>query len=208
MPLRVDDGKGKPKLSAIADALHYAADHAANVANMSLGFGSPSEILAKAVQYAYKKDVTLICSAGNSGKEGVGYPGKYKECIAVAAVGPSALVADYSTWGKEVDIAAPGGDPKMGDSAQVWQETFQQRKGWLGPSGPRVDGFYPMSGTSMAAPHVTGVAALLVSLGMTSPKEIRSQLRKTSKPHSPADTNHYGAGILDASKAVESVHRS
>jgi len=206
MPLRTCDDKGQLKMSAVADALHYAADHGANVANMSLGGPNPSTILQNAMDYAFKRDVTLVCSAGNSGKEGVGYPGRYKTCITVSAVGPGGLVASYSTWGKEVDIAGPGGEPKMGEDAEIWQNTFMQRKGWFGPSGPRVDGFFPLVGTSMAAPHVTGVAALLVSLGMTDPKEIRSQIRKSAKPYAPVD--HYGAGVLDAAKATESVRRS
>lgn len=206
MPLRVADSEGRLRMSAVADALRFAADHKANVANMSLGGPAYSQILEKAAQYAYGKDVTLICAAGNEGKEGVGYPGKLKECIAVSAVGPGGLMAFYSTWGKEVDIAGPGGDPKQGQGAMVWQNTFMQCQGLFGAYGPRIDGFYPLVGTSMASPHVAGVAALLVSLGMTDPKEIRSQLRKSAKKYAPAD--HYGAGILDAAKAVESVQRS
>ena len=206
MPLRVADAQGHLRMSAVADALHFAADHKANVANMSLGGPAPSQVLEKAMQYAFKKDVTLICAAGNEGKEGVGYPGKFKECIAVSAVGPGGLMAFYSTWGKEVDIAGPGGDPRQGEDAEVWQNTFMQGHCLAGPCGPRRDGFFPLVGTSMATPHVTGVAALLVSLGMTDPKEIRSQLRKSAKKYAPAD--HYGAGILDAAKAVENVQRS
>ncbi|HXP60109.1 MAG TPA: S8 family peptidase [Dongiaceae bacterium] len=206
MPLRVGDKDGRIRASAVADALHYAADHKANVANMSLGGPSYSDIQQKACAYALKKNVTLLCAAGNEGKEGVGYPARNPECIAVSAVGPGGMMASYSTWGKEVDIAGPGGEPRRGDAAQVWQNTFEQREGLFGPYGPRIDGFYPMSGTSMATPHVAGVAALLVSLGMTDPKEIREQLRKTAKKYAPAD--HYGAGILDAAKAVEGVQRS
>jgi serine protease len=206
MPLRVADAKGRMTDSDIADALHFAADHKANVANMSLGGPTGAKVLELAMQYAYKKNVTLICAAGNEGKEGVGYPGKFKECIAVSAVGPGGMMASYSTWGKEVDIAAPGGEPKQGPNAEIWQNTFRQREGLFGPSGPRVDSFFPLVGTSMATPHVSGVAALLVSLGMTDPKEIRSQLRKSAKKYAPAD--HYGAGILDAAKAVENVQRS
>ena len=207
MPLRVADSKGNMRLSAVVDALHYAADHKANVANMSLGGPAGSPVIEKAVEYAYRKNVTLICAAGNEGKEGVSYPGRYKECIAVSAVAPGGMMATYSTWGKEVDVAGPGGDPRQGGkAAMVWQNTFMQREGFFGPYGPRMDTFYPLVGTSMASPHVAGVAALLVSLGMTDPKEIREQLRKTAKPYSPAD--HYGAGILDAAKATETVQRS
>lgn len=206
MPLRVAGPKGGMADSDIADALHYAADHKANVVNMSLGGPTGGRVLEKGLQYAYKKKVTLICSTGNEGKEGVGYPAKYKECIAVSAVAPSGLMATYSTWGKETDIAGPGGEMKLGPDAGIWQDTWRQREGFFGPSGPRVEGFWPLQGTSMAAPHVTGVAALLVSLGMTDPKEIRSQLRKSAKPYAPAD--HYGAGILDAAKAVGAVQKS
>ncbi len=206
MPLRVADAKGALLLSSLTDAIRFAADHGANVANMSLSGPDYSQIAESAMSYAYKKNVTLICAAGNTGKEGVRYPGKYKECIAVSAVGPGAMIASYSTWGKQVDIAGPGGDPSQGEPGMIWQNTFMQRRGFFGPSGPRVDGFFPLNGTSMAAPHVSGVAALLVSMGMTDPKEIRSQLRKSAKKYAPAD--HYGAGLLDAAKAVESVQRS
>jgi len=206
MPLRVSDAEGRMRGSAVADALHFAADHKANVANLSLSGPSFSDILQKACAYALRKKVTLLCAAGNEGKEGIGYPSRNPECIAVSAVGPGGLMASYSNWGKEVDIAGPGGEPRRGDAAQVWQNTFEQRQGLFGAYGPRIDGFYPLSGTSMATPHVTGVAALLVSLGMTDPKEIREQLRKTARKYAPAD--HYGAGILDAAKAVESVQRS
>jgi serine protease len=206
MPLRVGDAQGRMRGSAVADAVNFAADHHANVANMSLGGPSYSQIQENALQHALKKGVTLVCATGNDSKEGVNYPAKFKECIAVSSVGPGGLMAFYSTWGKEVDIAAPGGDPRQGQSGMIWQNTFMQRQGLFGPYGPRVDGFYPEVGTSMASPHVAGVAALLVSLGMTDPTEIRSQLRKSAKKYAPAD--HYGAGILDAAKAVESVQRS
>ena len=206
MPLRVADARGNLNMSSVAQALHFAADHDANVANMSLGGGANSQILEKALQYAIKKNVTLVCAAGNTGREGVEYPGKFNECITVSAVGPGYLTSSYSTWGTEVDIAGPGGEPKQGLAAMVWQNTFMQRNGFFGPSGPRVDDFFPLVGTSMATPHVSGVAALLVSLGMTDPKEIRSQLRKTAKKYAPAD--HYGAGVLDAARAVETVTQS
>jgi len=206
MPLKVLGPNGGTD-SDIADAIRYAADHKANVANMSLSGPGRARVTQNAMQYAIKKNLTLVCAAGNTGKQEVRYPAGFKECIVVSAVGPGGMVTFYSTWGNHVDIAGPGGDPKMGDRAQVWQNSIMQRTGFFGrPMGPRVDDFFPESGTSMASPHVTGVAALLVSLGMKDPKEIRSQLRKTVKKYAPAD--HYGAGILDAAKAVDSVQRS
>ncbi len=206
MSLRVADAKGALLLSSLTDAIRFAADHGANVINMSLSGPNYSQIAESAMTYAYKKNITLVCAAGNTGQQGVRYPAKYKECIAVSAAGPGAMIASYSTWGKELDIAGPGGDPTQGDSGMIWQNTFMQRRGFFGPSGPRVDSIFPLNGTSMAAPHVAGVAALLVSMGMTDPKEIRSQIRKSAKKYAPAD--HYGAGLLDAAKATESVQRA
>ena len=206
MPLRVSDAQGHVTLSALADAIRYAADQGANIVNLSISAPVYSQILENAMQYAYKKDVTLVCAAGNTGKDEVQYPAKSKECIAVSAVGPGDLFAYYSSYGPEVDVASPGGNPRQGEDALIWQDTYMQQRGVFGSFGPRVDGLFALGGTSSAAPHVAGVAALLVSLGMKDPKEIRSQLRKTAKKFAPAD--HYGAGVLDAGSAVSTVQKS
>jgi hypothetical protein len=124
-------------------------------------------------------------------------------------VGPQGMRAPYSNMSNAVAIAAPGGDMSQGEQGGVWQNTARKKKPsgifQLGPN-PAVDGFYALQGTSMATPHVSGVAALLVSQGVKDPARIRSILRNTATPKTPA--NEYGAGVMDAGKAVQSVKKS
>ena len=175
----------------IADAIRWAADHGANVINMSLGSPYPDKLMGSACEYAKKKGVVIICAAGNSGREGVGYPAAYKDCVAVSAVGPSGDLSFYSSWGKEVAIAAPGGDKNAGGEAGgILQNTVFDGK----------DDYFGFQGTSMASPHVAAVAALVVSTGIKDPDEIRAVLQKSAK--SKGNPKKYGAGVLDASAAV------
>jgi hypothetical protein len=105
-----------------------------------------------------------------------------------------------------LDLVGPGGDQSRNPADGVWQNTIKPTRGFLGMPGPKEDGFFALQGTCMATPHVTGVAALLASLGVKDPQEIRAILRRTAKGGQPAE--HYGAGLLDAAKAVESVSRA
>ncbi len=192
MPLKVLTADGYGTTADIADAIHFAADHGAHVINMSLGGPTPDRLMQNACRYAYKKDVAIVCAAGNSGREGVGYPAAFRECIAVSSVGPSGNLAFYSSWGKEVAIAAPGGDKTNGEQDGVLQNT-------LAPT----DGYYSFQGTSMASPHVAGVAGLLVSQGVKDPAQIRQVLQKSAARKEPKEK--YGAGVLDAAKAVKAA---
>jgi serine protease len=190
MPLKVLSKEGYGGTGDIADAIRYAADHDANVINMSLGSPMPSAILHSACQYAYKKGVTIVCAAGNGGGEGVSYPAAYKECIAVSAVGPGGKLAPYSSYGPQVAIAAPGGDKSQGEKAGILQNSV------LGGA----DDYYFFQGTSMASPHVAAAAALLVSEGIKDPGEVKAALQRSARPKGPS--NQYGAGLLDAGAAV------
>ncbi len=190
MPLKVLSKEGYGSTGDIADAIRYAADHGANVINMSLGSPFPSAILHSACQYAYKKGVTLVCAAGNSSAEGVGYPAAFKECIAVSAVGPGGKLAPYSSFGPQIAIAAPGGDTSQRAAGGVLQNTVLDGK----------DDYFWFQGTSMASPHVAGVAALLVSQGIRDPAAVKAALQKAARPKAPA--KEYGAGLLDAGAAV------
>ncbi|HUB32965.1 MAG TPA: S8 family peptidase [Bryobacteraceae bacterium] len=205
VPLRIADAQGRADTDNFAEALQYLADNPTNVANMSMGSPRPNQVLERALKMAYDKNVTLVCSAGNSprGQPVLMYPAGYKECISVSAVGPSGLIAFYSHWGPTLDIAGPGGDQSQRDEDGVCQNTIVTER------GRKYDGFVCLQGTSMAAPHVTGVAALLAAEGIKTPKEIRSILRKTATGGQPAATaDHYGAGVLNAAKAVKSVARA
>jgi serine protease len=193
MPLKVLSGSGSGNSADIADAIRYAADHGANIINMSLGSPFPDRVMHQACQYAAKKGVLIVCAAGNSGGA-VGYPAGFKECLAVSSVGPNGEIAPYSSRGKEIAIAAPGGDTRNGGEAGgILQNTLLE--------GDRsTDGYYSFQGTSMASPHVAAAAALVMSRGIKDPAEVKEVLQRAATPKSP-EVN-YGAGILNADRAV------
>jgi subtilisin family serine protease len=196
MPLKVLSKEGSGSSADIADAIRWAADHGAHVINMSLGSMYPSTVMEKACDYARKKNVTIVCAAGNGFGPPVGYPAGFKSCIAVSAVGPDGDIATYSSYGKQVALAAPGGDVlKSGNKADgILQSTVLEGK----------PGYYAFNGTSMASPHVAAAAALLVSQGVKDPAKIQDILQKTavSKGNSADAKEKYGAGILNVGKAT------
>ncbi len=195
MPLKVLSAEGWGRSEDIADAVRFAADHGANVINMSLGSAYPSDVTRLAVRYAARKGVLVVCAAGNGFGEGVGYPAAFPECVAVSSVGPSGEMAFYSSYGNEVALAAPGGDMSGGPDDGVLQNTvFPVEQGGAG------DDYYHFQGTSMACPHVAGVAALLVAQGVRDPARLRDFLLRSATPREPR--LRYGAGVLQADAAT------
>jgi serine protease len=197
MPLKVLNEHGMGTSADIADAIRYAADHGAKIINMSLGSSFPDPVMRLACRYAAKKGVLIVCSAGNSSGGPVGYPAAFPECLAVSAVGPTGDLAPYSSVGKEVAIAAPGGDTSQGQEAGVLQNTVLYDP----YTGERDDGYYAFQGTSMASPHVAAAAALAMSRGVTDPEEVKQLLQRAATRKGPKEK--YGAGVLSASKTVE-----
>ncbi|GEM_PF-226225 len=201
MPLKVLSGDGRGSVAGIANAIRYAADHDADVINMSLGGPLPSRIMAKAVAYAHDKGTTVICAAGNEKRSRVSYPAAYEGSVSVAATNWQGSRSFYSNWGKKLDISAPGGDmrdDKNGDGHPdgVLQNTIKIQD-------PEHHDFLWFQGTSMAAPHAAGVAALVVSQGITNPAEVERILKETAvHPDGVRWDKNYGAGIIDAHKAV------
>ncbi|HVV51299.1 MAG TPA: S8 family peptidase [Polyangia bacterium] len=202
MPLKVLSARGSGSMGGIAQAIRWAADHGANVINMSLGGRYAVAPLASAVKYAHGKGVVVVAAAGNDGHGKVSYPARYPGVIAVAATQEDGNTTFYSNWGPEVDLAAPGGNTRGNPQGGVLQHTIVP--GDIG----RTDYLYFM-GTSMASPHVAGVAALVVGAGVKSPDAVEKILLATaSKPkgrETAADgriDDHYGAGIVDAAAAL------
>jgi serine protease len=203
MPLKVLSGSGSGSVGGIADAIRYAADHGAKVINMSLGGAFPSRVLAKAVKYAHDKGVVVVCAAGNESRGKVGYPAAYPGAIAVSATQQDEATTFYSNWGKDVDIAAPGGNV-VGKGGQRDNPDGGVLQNTIAIQDPTRDGYFAFMGTSMASPHVAGVAALLVGEGITDPDMVEAIMKDTArKPHDQKFSNEkYGAGIVDAPAAI------
>ena len=189
MPVKVLAANGSGTTAAVADGIRWAADHGAQVINLSLGGSRPAQVLQKAVEHALAKGAVVIAAAGNSGGS-VGYPAAHDGVIAVSASDRNDKLASFSSRGAEVDIAAPGVD--------VVQQTICE-----GGKG-KCERFPAYNGTSMATPHVAGVAAQLVSQGITDPGAIERHLKATARVVDTSDgaKKLFGAGVLDAATAV------
>lgn len=178
MPVRVLGDRGSGSLNDVAEGIIFAADNGAQIINLSLGGGGATS-LRNAIDYAWSKGAFVTCAAGNSGSDRVYYPAGYDNCVAVAATTSSDGRASFSNYGTWVDLAAPG--------ASIYSAYVGSRYGNL-------------SGTSMAAPHVAGLAGLLASQGLDN-NQIRERLCSTSD-----DINGTGSlwscGRINASRAV------
>ena len=200
MPLKVLSSSGGGTIADIAEAIKFAADNDADIINMSLGGGGASNMLEEAIKYAHGKGVTIIAAAGNEGRNAASYPARYPDVISVAATDAAGDKAAYSNFGAGVDIAAPGGTG-MDTPGSIWQNTINP-KSEEDPSEPESK-FAGFQGTSMAAPHVAGVSALIRSTGVDTPDEILNILKQSSRKVSEDHLNHFGAGHLDANAAVQ-----
>lgn len=220
MPVRVLDADGAGDTYAIARGIRYAVQHKAKVINMSLEFdasvrGSQIPGITSAVRYARQKGVLVVAAAGNQAGQAVAYPARSKDATAVSATTIRGCLADYSNTGGDVDIAAPGGgrDASLSDDpydAQhcrpalagqfIYQQTFTRSVRSFGlPRG--------YEGTSMATPHVSGVAALVIASRVIGrnpkPAAVERRLESTARDiGAPGFDRRYGYGLLDAAAAL------
>lgn len=209
MPVKVLDATGSGLLDVIADGIRFATDNGADVISMSLGSTTDGQAMRDAVQYAFDNGVTVVASAGNSFESGnpVNYPAAYDEyVIAVAATRYDEIRSYYSSTGSYVDIAAPGGDVTVDQNGDgfadgVLQQTFESSTDTSDFS------YWFFQGTSMAAPHISGVAALLLAKDPSlTPAQVRTALESTAEDKGTAGRDdEYGWGIVDAKAALDSV---
>ncbi|MGC9321057.1 MAG: S8 family peptidase [Kosmotogaceae bacterium] len=196
LPVKVFDyneyGRSVTTASILAKGIHYAVDHGAKIINMSLA-GPDSPVVAAAVQYASENEVLMIAASGNYNSSSPYYPASYEEVISVGAVDNTMQRASYSNYGDSLDLVAPGGS----SSVQILSTGYSAYAG---------NTYSYMAGTSMAAPHVTGLAALLMAEGYagrdSSGEEIiRKILRETALD---LGDQEYGYGLIQAFDALNS----
>lgn len=180
-PVKVLSASGRGNWSWLIAALDWIADKkGARVASMSLGGSSAPVALKDMCEAVYNDGVLLVAAAGNNGpgNNTVGFPGKYPHVMAVSAIDSSDTIANFSSRGPEVEICAPG------------VNVLSTRRG---------GGYRTMSGTSMACPHVSGVAALTWgSHRGANNKQIRWLLNTFADKVGDRDAEKYGSGRVDA----------
>ena len=176
MPIKVLDANGSGTATSIAQGIRWAADHGANVINMSFVLSGPDPDVAAAISYAHDKGAIVIAAAGNSGTGDETYPAAYPFVVSVAATDDADQLYPWSTHGSWVTLAAPGC-------------TLTTALG---------GGFASFCGTSAAAPLVAGLAALGYEAGAPSETALEAALERTAKPL----PGSVGSGRVDALQLV------
>ncbi len=189
LPVRIIGPEGGTS-SDLASAIRWAADYGAHIINLSLATMNGSNVpraLEDAVKYAHSKDVIMVAASGNGDPFGraldsVSYPASFPEVISVGSINRHKERSTYSNYGRNLDLVAPGDNILSTDGTSDYSYS---------------------SGTSMATPHVTGIAALLYSSGLTNPDDIKNILKETAfNPVSPGENKEYGSGLVDINRAL------
>ncbi|WP_251548641.1 S8 family peptidase [Neobacillus muris] len=187
MPVKVMNSDGSGGSFDVAEGIRWAVDHGANVINLSLGNYQSSTLLEDAISYALSKDVVVIAAAGNDNTNQSSYPAAYPGVLGVAAVDSNGKRAEFSNYGDYIDIAAPGVDIAS---------TYLQGE------------YAALSGTSMAAPHVTALAGLIRSINPSLKNtEVMDVMRKTAQKTEPGSNQFYGSGIINNVASLQEVNR-
>jgi parallel beta-helix repeat protein len=183
-------GDGVLEEEDVAQAIEYAANNSADVISMSFG-GTHTQLIQDAIDYAYSQGVVLIAASGNenTGSEYSSYPAAYDNVIAVSATTNSDTKSSYSNYGYWIDVSAPGGEPTYQSSSAILSTMFD-------------NAYASWAGTSMACPHVAGLAGLILS---KNPGFTQAEVRKVLKSSTdPISTDKYmGFGRINLNKALQ-----
>ena len=178
----------------VASGIVHAADAGAEVISMSIGSYSPSTLIEDACQYAWNKGCILLGAAGNDNTNLPHYPSAYDSVISVAATNRRDKKASYSNWGDTIELSAPGGDVGKPERTYILSTYIGNWYAWA-------------YGTSMATPHVSGLAALAWSYepNLTN-QELRLHLRNTANDlGDPGWDQYFGYGRINAYRALDEL---
>jgi serine protease len=212
MPVRVLDRLGRGRADDIAAGIMYAADHEADVINMSFNFGCGKKVpsVAQAIHYATRRGTVVVASVGNLGSEScVSPPATIPGVIGVGGTTQGGCIGNYSLAGNGVDLVAPGGGEPDATCASVLMGPILQvtfRAGKERRFGEPTD----YVGTSMAAAHVSGLAALVLASGLIDrtkkggsiQAQVATRLKKTARSLGVSPLLE-GAGLIDAARATD-----
>jgi serine protease len=218
MPVKVLDDLGEGDAPVIAQGVRWAADHGAKVINMSLEFDSTVTRdmipeLVDAIAYARAKGVLVVAASGNEGDPSVAYPARNDNVLSVGGTTEHGCLADYSNTGHGLDLVAPGGgddaertDPGCAYGGKPGRNIAQMTL--IGVHKDKIGIPHSYEGTSMAVPHVSATAALVVASGILgadpSPAAIEHRLEATARDLGPAGYDKsYGWGLINAAAATD-----
>lgn len=213
MPVKGLSDSGGGSIDGLANAIVYAAQNGAQVINMSWGGYGASQVIEDALVLAHSLNVVLVASSGNSASDASGFfPAGSRYVITVGASDHNDMRTDLSNWGISLDVLAPGGDSSNSSPNANYYNILSLRSANIGSSG--IDdtilmvgtNYLRLRGTSMAAPHVSGVCAMLLEkFPSATPEEIRQILRSTADDvESPDWDMESSYGRINASNAVAS----
>ncbi len=190
--IKAADCTGNLADSDIAQSIHYAADSGANVINLSFGGTAPDPVLSQAVQYAWNKGAVLVAAAGNDGSSQPFYPASIPDVLSVAATDQNDAIASFSNRGSDIAVAAPG--------VGIWSTV---------PSFVSSTGYASESGTSMAAPYVSAVAALVwsVDTGLSNSQVDQAIEQGSVAIGGGCPSSSVAYGRVDASGALAAARR-
>ena len=216
MPIQALDNSGGGTSADIADAIDFAREKGAHVINMSFGGSAWTDVIKNACDDAEAAGLVLVAASGNDGSSPVLYPAGYDSVIAVGAVDWSGDLTWYSNYGVGQELVAPGGDTAAdlnGDGFVdgVLQMTYDQMyEPGIIPGNPKalanVTNFANvfLQGTSMASPHVAGLAALIIASGYNNNDDVRQKLRGSATDKGlPGYDTEYGYGLINCKGALE-----
>ncbi|MGM0470940.1 MAG: S8 family peptidase [Bacillota bacterium] len=186
-PIKTFNQNGTARISSLIEGIYWSIEQEIQILNMSFGVKEDNQTLKEAITKANEAGIIMIAAAGNDGTTPLQFPARYPEVISVGAVDKENQLAEFSNYGSGLDLVAPGVNIES-----TWKDNQ----------------FKELDGTSMAAPHVSGVTALLLSMfDQITPQQIKRLLLAGAKPLQSVAAEKQGAGLVNAVNSIKLAKR-